>query len=146
MRGRDVGQLEGVAHAALDAHPGVHAALRGDLVRRAPAQHAALADVRALGVLADHDEVVTGRGERPLVDVQVELEAHLQQQAALDHAGRHLRRADGAEQDGVEAAQLVERGVGQDLAVAQVALPAEVEVDGVEGDAGGPQDLDAPRP
>ena len=34
-------------------------------------------------------------------------------------------------------AQLVERGVGQDLAVAQVALAAEVEVDGVEVDAGG---------
>ena len=82
------------------------------------------------------------RGERALVDVEVELEAHLQQQPALDHAGRHGGRADGAEQDGVEAAQLVERGVGQDLAVAQVAVAAEVELDGVEGDAGGRDDLD----
>ena len=72
---------------------------------------------------------VPGRAdERALVDVEVELEAHLQQQAALDDARRHLRRADGAEQDGVEAAQLVERRVGEDLAVAQVARAAEVEV------------------
>ena len=35
--------------------------------------------------------------------------------------GRHLGRADRAEQDGVEAAQLVERRVAEDLAVAQVA-------------------------
>ena len=87
LRGRVDGQLERVAHAALDAHAGVRAALGGDLVRRALAQHAALADVRALGVLADDDEVVAGAAsERPLVDVQVELEAHLQQQAPLDHA------------------------------------------------------------
>ena len=108
-RSRPARQLERVADAALDAHPCVDRALRGDLVRRALAQHAALADVRALGVLADDDEVVrlgaTGRGagERPLVDVEVEVEAHLQQQPALDDARRHLGRADRAEQDGVEA-------------------------------------------
>ena len=147
MRARAGGQLERVADAALDAHPGVDRALRGDLVRRALAQHAALADVRALGVLADDDEVVrlgvpgSGADERPLVDVQVELEAHLQQQAALDHPGRHLGRADRAEQDRVEAAQLVERRVGQDLAVAQVARAAEVEVGRVDVDAGGAHHL-----
>ena len=110
-------QLERVADRALGTHPRVDRALRGHLVRRALAQHATLADVRALGVLADDDEVVrlgvAGRGadERSLVDVQVEVEAHLQQQPALDDAGRHLGRADGAEQDRVEAAQLVERRV-----------------------------------
>ena len=49
------GELERVAHAALDAHAGVHRALGRDLVRRALAQEAALARVGALGVLADDD-------------------------------------------------------------------------------------------
>ena len=40
------------------------------------------------------------------------------------------------------AAQLVERRVGEDLAVAQVALAAEVELGRVERDAGRPEDLD----
>ena len=108
------------------------------------AQRATLADVRALGVLADDDErvrpIVPGGGadERPLVDVQVELEAHLEQQAALDHARRHVGRADRAEQDRIEPAQLVERRVGEDLAVAQVAGAAEIELRG--------RDVDARRP
>ena len=57
LAGPALGQLEGVADAALDAHAGVHRALGGDLVRRALAEHAALAGVGALGVLADHDHV-----------------------------------------------------------------------------------------
>ena len=132
------GELERVADAPLDTEPGVHRALGGHLVRRALAQHTALADVRTLGVLADHDEVVRSLSpgartdERSLVDVQVELEAHLQQQATLDHARRNAGRADGAEQDGVEPAQLVQRRVAEDLAVAQVAGAAEVEVGGVD--------------
>ena len=142
------GQLERVADRPLDAHPGVDRALGGHLVRRALAQHAALADVRALGVLADHHEVVrlgvAGRGadERALVDVQVELEAHLQQQAALDHAR--------AAPPGVPTApsRMASKprssssiSSRQDLAVAQVAGAAEVEVGGVEVDAGGADHL-----
>ena len=50
-------QVEGVAHAALDADAGVDRALRRDLVRRALAEEPALAGVGALGVLADDDEV-----------------------------------------------------------------------------------------
>ena len=42
--------------------------------------------------------------------------------------GCDVRVADRAEEDRVEAAQLVEDGVGQDLAGAQVALAAEVVV------------------
>ena len=80
--------------------------------------------------------------ERAQVDVQVELEAQPQQQAPLEHAGRHLGRADRAEQDGVEAAQLVEHAVGQHLAGAEVAGSAEVELGGVEVDAGGAHDLE----
>ena len=65
LRGRDCGQLEGVADAALDADAGVDRALGGDLVRRALAQEAALAGVGALGVLADHHEVdVAARAAR----------------------------------------------------------------------------------
>ena len=48
-------ELERVPHAALDAHPRVHRALGGDLVRRALAQEAALPRVHALGVLADDE-------------------------------------------------------------------------------------------
>ena len=132
------GELEREAHAPLDTHARVDRTLRRDLVRRALAQESALARVRALGVLA-HDEevdavvVATGPGlERPQVHVEVEREAHLQQQPALEHAGRHLGRADRAEQDRVEAAQLVEHGVGQHLAGREVAPAAEVVVDGVE--------------
>ena len=58
-----------------------------------------------------------GAHERALVDVQVELEPHLQQQPALDDARRDLRRADCAEQDRVEIAQRVQRVVAEDLAV-----------------------------
>ena len=74
-------EVERVAHAPLDAHAGVHRALRRDLVRRALAQEPALAGVGTLGVLADDDHVDavvqrarTGR-ERAQVDVEVELEA-----------------------------------------------------------------------
>ena len=78
----------------------------------------------------------------PQVDVEVELEAHLEQQAPLDHAGRHAGGADGADQQGVEAPPLLEDLVGEDRAVAQVAGAAEVVVDGVEGHAGGAHDLE----
>ena len=99
------------------------------------AQEPALARVGALGVLADDDQVdavvelARPARERPQVHVEVEREAHLEQQAALEHAGRHVGRADRAEQDRVEAAQLFEHRVGQHLAGAQVARAAEVVVD-----------------
>ena len=128
------GEVERVADAALDAHAGVHRALRGDLVRRALAQEPALARVHAFGVLADDDEVDVGvagvgRGdERALVHVEVELEAQPQQDPALDDpaalAGGGAHRA---EEHGVELADRLEVLVGEDRAVALVALPAEVE-------------------
>ena len=52
-----LGAGEGVADDPLDAEPGVDADLGGDLVRGADAQRAAVADVGALGALADDDEV-----------------------------------------------------------------------------------------
>ena len=55
--------------------------------------------------------------------------------------GRHVGRADGAEQERVEASPLVDDLVGEHDAVAQVAGAAEVVVDRVEIDAGGAHDL-----
>ena len=145
------GQLEGKAHAALHAHAGVDRALRGHLVRRPLAQEAAFAGVGALGVLAHDDEVgALGDGaghaaEGAQVDVEVELEAQAQEEPPLEGPGRNAgvahRRADRPQQNGLEAAQLVQRLVGQHDTVAQVAGGAQVEVGDVELDAGGGDDL-----
>src|SRR5439155_21024177 len=137
-----LGQLEGVPDAPLDAPARVHRALGGDLLRSAPAEKAPLAGVGALGVLADHRAVETRALERAEVDVEVELEAHAEEQPALEDPGRHLGRADRAEEDGVVTPELVERRVGQHLAGAQVPGAAEVVVDGVQPDAGGANDLE----
>ena len=63
---------------------------------------------------------------RAQVDVVVEGEAQRQQHAPLEHAARHARVADGAEQDRVVAAQLLEDGVGQRLAGGVPAAGTEV--------------------
>ena len=111
------------------------------------AHEAAFARVRAFGVLA-HDEevdavvVATRTGlERTQIDVEIEREPHLQQQTALEHAGRNVGRADRAEQDRVESAQLLEHRVGKHLARREIPTPTEVVVDGVELDAGCAHDL-----
>ena len=106
-----LGELEGVADAALDAVAGVDRSLRRDLERRAPPERAPFAGVGALGVLADDDEIgalgdrARDSVERAQVDVQIELETQPQQQAPLHHPRRHRRgpdrRTDGTEQDGV---------------------------------------------
>jgi hypothetical protein len=57
LAGAALGAGEGVAHDALDAEPGVDADLGRDLVRGAGAQEATVADVGALGALANDDEV-----------------------------------------------------------------------------------------
>ena len=56
-RGRVAARAEGVPDDPLDAEGRVDADLGGDLVRGADAHRAAVADVRALGALADDDEV-----------------------------------------------------------------------------------------
>ena len=111
-----LGELEGVAHDPLDAEGGVDRGLVGDLVRRARADRTAVADVWALGALADDDEVDLARvgqrtrraGEelrRTQVHVVVEREPQLEQQTALDvrvlQARVPRRAADRAEQDRV---------------------------------------------
>ncbi len=145
-----LGEVERVAHDPLDAERGVDGGLVGDLVRRAAADRAAVADVRALGALAHHDEVdVAGRGERAghagvelrraQVDVVVELEAQLQQQPALDVRVLQPRvaghSADGAEQDRVVRLDRVEVGVGERVAGLEEARGAQREAGLVEADA-----------
>ena len=69
---------------------------------------------------------------RTQVDVVVELEAQPQQQAALEDARRDARVADGAEQDRVVAAELLEHGVRQHLTGGVVAPGPEVVVLGLD--------------
>ena len=136
-------ELEREADRSFGAHARVHRTLGGDLVRRTFAKDSALAHIRALRVLPDHDEVVrhgvTGRGtdERALIHVEVEVEAHLQQQTPLDHPRRYVGGTDGAKQDGIELAELVQRGVRQDLAVTQVPRPTQVVLGDIQLDSGG---------
>ena len=63
----------------------------------------------------------------PQVDVLIELEPQLQQQAFLQNARLHVGMADGAQEDGVELAQLVDAAGGQRFAGLEVALAAPVE-------------------
>ena len=116
------GQVEGEPGAALGSHPGVDGALRGHLVGCALAEKSTLTGVRALGVLADDRKVGTlGDGARHAlegaqVDEEVELEAQAQEQTSLQRARRHRRvtdgRADRAQEDRLEPAQLGQRLVG----------------------------------
>jgi hypothetical protein len=132
--------LEGPADAPLAALAGVDRLLHGHLVGRALLQVSAHAAVEVLGVLADHDEVdVLGAaaGQRRLharqqlhgtqVDVLVELEPQVEQQALLEDARSHAGMADRPEEDGILAPQQVEPALGDDLACPQVAVAAPVE-------------------
>ncbi len=132
-------ELRCVPDAAPHASPGVQRLLGRRLELGAPVHGAASARVQALGVLPDDDEVqirqlvladrtANARPQlgRPQVDVEVELEPQPQQQPPLQHARRHLRRADRAEQDGVGLPQLCQHGVRQYLAGLQVVLATQV--------------------
>ena len=69
--------------------------------------------------------------------------AAVKQQTALDHPGRHVGGAHRAHVDGVEITPLVDDLVGEDDAVPQVALAAEVVFDRVELDTGRCDHLEA---
>ena len=112
-------------------------------MRGAPPQEAARARVRALGVLTDHHEVVARRGEGPQVDVEVQLEAHLEQQAPLDDPGRDVGSADRAHVQRVEGPPFRQSVVVEHRAVPQVAVAAEVVVGGVQVHARGRDHLQA---
>ena len=103
---------------------------RGSLLR-----DAADAGVDAAGVFT-HDHEVNVRGSlvfergfhvgiqlhRPQVDVLIKREARLEQDAHFQNAGLDVRVADGAQEDGVELLEFLQRTVGKDLAGTLVAL------------------------
>ncbi len=114
--------LERVAQAALDLVVGVDHLLDGHLVLRPGARVAAHSRVHAPAVLADTDVVdlfgalvLDGRlhaGDQPhraQVDVLVQGEADLEQDALLQDAGGHVRVPHGAQEHGVEALELLQR-------------------------------------
>ena len=87
-------------------------------------------DVKVFVVLPDDDHVdVVGplafdraldtriKLDRSQVDVLVEVEPEAEQDSLFENAGGDVGVADGAEQDGVAAAQPLDLGVGQDLSV-----------------------------
>ena len=136
-----LGTGEGIAHDPLHAIPGVDADLGRDLVRGVDAQRATVADIRALGALADDDEVDAVRGDardverardtrvelgRAQVDVVVHGETQRKQHPALEHAARHGRVADGTEQDAVVALELLDDARREGLTGAVPAGRAEV--------------------
>ena len=145
------GEIEREADAPLDTHTRVDRALRRDLLRRSAAQEAPLAGVCAFRVLAHDQEidavVVAARAglERSQVDVEVEREAHLQQQPAFEDPRRHLGRPDRAEQDRVVCAQLVEDGIGEHFTGSHIPPAAEVVGRCVECDPGGAHDVQRDR-
>ena len=141
------GKFKRVTHATLNTHARVGAALCCYFMWSATAQYATFTNIWAFGVFTNDHEVVhcgfarSHADEWTLVHIQVELETHLQQQPTLDDARGYIGGAYSAQQDGVEVAQLLEHGVGQDFPVAQIALPAEVEIGCFNGHARGADHL-----
>ena len=122
--------------------------LDGDLVGRALKEVTAGAGVEAFVVLADDNEIhVLGalvlertilgaiKADGAEIDVLFELEPEAEQDALFENAGFHLGVADGTEEDGLEAAQFIDRAVGKDFAGAKVSFAAEIEVVPVEFEA-----------
>ena len=142
-----LGAFEGIAHGPFDAVPGVDRDLGRHLVGSVGAHGSTGSGVGALGALADDDEVDLARvrqrtrhtGEQ-LRGTQIhrmpEAEAHLEDDAALEHARGNGRVTAGAEEDGVVAAQRLELLIGQRLPRLVPALSAdgvigELEIDGL---------------
>ena len=139
------GEIERVFQAAVNAAARVHRFLDGDLVRRALENETAGAGVEALAVLAHDREInvlrplvlerTVGGAEqfhRAEIDVLFQFEPQPQQEAFFQNAGLHLRVADGAEENGLVAAELLDGAVGQHLARLQKSLAAEVVMMPVE--------------
>ena len=120
------GQLAGEADAAFYAHAGIHRALSGYLVRSAFAEEAAFACVSAFRVFTHHEHVyaLLRQAEGAQVRIEIQLKAHLQQQASFYHPWRHSGCADCAEIKGVQRAPFFQHRIGKDRLVAQVAFAA----------------------
>jgi len=133
------GIVEGVAQTACDLVIRVHHLLHRDLVAGALAREAADAGVETAGVFTDHAIIDLFRAfvlkrtlhagielDRAQIDVLVQLETQFQQHAFFKNARLDVGVADRAEIDGIEAAQLIERRIGQRLARPEIAGPAQV--------------------
>src|SRR5262249_24440425 len=114
------GQLEGVADDALHSNPGHDGDVLRDLDWQTLVHAAADAGILALRVLANDHPVQLRAGDmaqragdagqdpgRAYVGVLVERLADGQAQAPQGDVIRDVRRTDGAEQDGVELAELL---------------------------------------
>src|SRR5207248_9741138 len=151
-------QLEGVMNDALDPLARVDVLLDRDLVRRPALELAAHADVGALGVFTNHNQVdgggVAQRGQPgreqargPQVDPEIQFEAKPEQQPGCVLRIVDPRIADRAEVDRVDGLELLEDRVGKDLPGSQVALSPQVIHDAIEPGAGsGGDGLQDPQP
>ena len=126
-------KFECVTHTTLYAARSVHTSLCRNFVRCPLAQHAAFARVRTFCVFANHNKLVW-RGvawrssrERTLIDVQVQFETHLQQQATFDNTWRHIGSANSAQQNRIKLAKLIERCVRQHFTVAQIPRTTQIK-------------------
>ena len=140
--------FEGVAQAALDALAGIDRLLGRDLVGRTLFQEAASPGVDALGIFAHYHEVdvlwpLVGERrryvgielDRAQVDVLVQLETQPEQNTLFEDTGLDVGVPDRAEVYRVEGAEIVCRRIGQHLARLEVAIAAEVKIDGLELEA-----------
>ena len=135
-------QFKCVTNATLNTHARINTALSRNFVRCSLTQHSTFADVRTFGVFTNTNKVVwlgmarRSADERTLVDVQIKLEAHLEQQTALDDSGWNIRCADSTKKNRIKSSQLIQYVIRQDFAIAQETCSAEVEIGGVDVDSG----------
>jgi transcription elongation factor GreA len=112
-------------------------------VWRTAAQYSTFTHVRAFSIFADHDKIVwrdmawCNTSKWSLVDIQVKVEAHLQQQTALDNARGYIWCSDCTQQNGIECAQFIQHAIREDLAVTQIAHATQVELGCVDGHPSG---------
>ena len=157
-----VRKLERVLDDPVHALVGVDLFLDRNLVVRAGLEAPADAHVDAFGVLAEHHEIdvlppaileraqaIVEQAHRPVVDVEIELEARAKQNVARVAVVGDARIAERADEDRVELAQHLVAVGGQRLAGLQVVIGAPRQVLEIETAAervsDGLQDFDSFR-
>ena len=116
-------------------------------------EESARAGIKALGVFAHDDKVDVGgtlvlqgavhvgvEFDRTQVDVLVQFKAGSEENTLFQDPGSNVRMANGAQVDGVEAAQLFKGGVRQGFAGSEVSFAAEVESRGFKVETAFPCD------
>ena len=129
--------LERVTHNPVHALVGVDLFLNRDLVWRASFESSTDAHIHAFSVLAkDHEihvgacaalqrtEAIVEQVDRPVIDVQVELESGAEQDIARVPVVGHARIAQCANQDGVKRSKRVVAVRGNRLAGGQIVIGA----------------------